>query len=93
MSFRLKTVRRKSSKPQIIYGVQREVGLPIGKCYDYLCKIGLPWMDAMYIVGRYPIEEIRAAVLIIKNNNVIVAYRHRELLKLLKGKEHEIWRK
>ena len=50
-------------------------------------------MDAMSIVGKYPIDEIRIAVLTLKDNNVIVAHRHQELLKLLKGKEHEIWRK
>jgi hypothetical protein len=78
---------------QILYGVGQQKDLPIGKCYDYLCKIGIFWFDAMGIVGRSPIDEIRTACLTLKHNNVNVVYRHRELLKLLKGKEHEIWRK
>lgn len=84
--------KRKPSKPQICYGV-RDKELPLNKCYAYLCDIGIFWFNAMEIVGRYPVDEIRTAVLILKRNNVNIAYRHRELLKLLKGKEHEIWRK
>ncbi len=87
------TRTRKPKGRQILYGIKEPEPLPIGRCFDYLCKIGIYWFHAMEIVGRYPIDEIRNAVLILKHNNVNVAQRHTELLKLLKGKEHEIWRK
>lgn len=83
----------RSKGRQILYGAPFEAQLPIGKCFNYLCSIGIFWFNAMEIVGRYPVDEIRIAVLTIRNNNVNIAQRHTELLRLLNGKEHEIWRK
>ena len=62
--------------------------LKLGKCHAYLVSIGIPWMTANEIIGRYSLDAIREAVLTLKHNRVNVAHREKYLLSTLEGREH-----
>jgi hypothetical protein len=56
----------------------------LAKCHSYLVAIGIHFMDANEIIGRYSLDKIRAACLTMKDNNVNVINRKAQLLFYLK---------
>lgn len=62
--------------------------LPLGKCVAYLVKIGVHWMTANELVGKYSLDEIRQACLTMQRNSVNVRHREKYLRTTLEGKDY-----
>lgn len=72
---------KKSSTQNYVNPVHRE--LPLCKAHAYLVGIGINWMVATTILGKYSLDKIRAGCLQLKNNSVNIAHREKYLLDYL----------
>ena len=62
----------------------------LAEAHTYLTKLGIHWMSATTMVGKYSLDEIRSAVLTMKNHNVNVHEREEFMFKILaKQREDE----
>ena len=77
--------RLKKSRTQNYINPQRRE-LPLGKCHAYLVGIGIDWMVANTVIGKYSLDDIRAGVLLMRENNVNVMRRQKFLLDHLEKK-------
>lgn len=67
----------------------REQIPPVAIVHEYLCKLGIDWMSAYEIIGKYSLENIREAVLKMGRNGVNVSQRENYLRSVLENRETE----